>query len=106
MSAFDTAAAALARDANMATDALFKARGVGAGVACRVIRSRPDLVGQGFGTEVILATQLLAVRVAEVPAVAKDDTFTLGAEVLQVRSATRDVENTMWSIEASERGAT
>jgi hypothetical protein len=99
MSAFDTAAATIAADPNMATAATFKASGAGPGVACRVVRSRPDLIGQGFGTEVILATHLLAVRVAEVPEVAKGDTFTLGHEVLVVRSATRDVENTMWSME-------
>jgi hypothetical protein len=101
VSVFEHALAVLLADPNMAVDALWKAQGAGAGVACRVIRSRPDLTIDGFGTTLLRPTDIVAVAIAAIPAVAKGDTFTLaaangGTEVLTVRSAQRDVEQLTW----------
>jgi hypothetical protein len=98
VTAFDDADALLFADENMAVPALWKAQGAGAGTACRVIRARPDLTVDAFSTALIRATETLLVRVAEIAAVAKGDTFTLGAEVLTVKAAQRDALKSVWEI--------
>lgn len=98
MTAFDDADALLFADANMAVGAVWKNQGAGAGTACRVIRARPDLTVEAFGSSLIRATETLLVRVAEIVTVTKGDTFTIGAEVLAVKAAQRDALKNLWEV--------
>ena len=53
-----------------------------------------------FGVAVGAGAQMLSVRVADLAAVAKGDTFTIGAEVLTVQGAPAlDGQASMWRVE-------
>ncbi len=74
MDAFLAATDVLFADPNIARDALWRAGGVGVGIAVRVISKRPDQV-VGFGdSRAILPTTLIDVRRSEIPDPASGDT--------------------------------
>ncbi|WP_337875684.1 hypothetical protein [Elioraea sp.] len=90
--------AALVADPNLGVEAIYRQGGTGPAVAVRVLRSSPDRIGSGFGTEILSATDVLAVAIASLPNVAAGDTFALGAELLTVTHAERDASGTAWRV--------
>lgn len=98
-----TAAAFLAADAQLfgafGVAADWRAGGAGAATSCTVIRERPSVDAAGFGTAMRADAQVVSVRKTEIAAVAKNDTFTIGAEVLTVRSVRQDSQSLMWIAE-------
>ncbi|QJP14679.1 hypothetical protein G3545_14120 [Starkeya sp. ORNL1] len=86
------------RDAHLPHDALYKAGGVGAGVACRVITRQPDELTEFGGTQLVRATTLVDVRIAEVAAPREGDSFVVGATTYTVAGAPRrDAERLVWT---------
>jgi hypothetical protein len=80
--------------------AIYKAAGTGADTAVTVIRERPTADASAFGVQLRAGTQMVHVRVADIAAPAKGDTFTIGAEVLTVQAApTLDGQATRWMLE-------
>jgi hypothetical protein len=98
VNAFAAAMGVLAADPNLGSDAVYRAGGSGPEVVLRVLRSSPDRLAAAFGTTLVQATDVLAVAVAALPAIAPDDTFVLGAEVLTVQHAERDAAGIAWRV--------
>ena len=98
MNAFAEAMAALVADPNLGTDALYRQGGTGAPIAVRVLRSSPDRIGSGFGTEILSATDILSVAIATLPSLAAGDSFVLGPDLLTVTHAERDATGTAWRV--------
>lgn len=103
MTAFDMAAKAILADANMASDAIYRAGGLGLGVAIRAIRRAPDRAATFGDGRFLSDSVLLDVSVADVPALAMGDTLEIGGVVYEVRSdPARDVERLFWTAEVRE----
>lgn len=102
MDAFAAATDALFGDPNIAGDAIWRAGGVGAGTAVRVVIRRPDQVA-GFGdSRAIVPTMLIEVRRSEVAKPANGDTVEIDGETFEVISApVRDSLGLMWTCEAA-----
>lgn len=98
MSAFAVAMAALVADPNLGVEAVYRKGGTGAPVALRVLRSSPDRVADAFATEIIAATDILAVPIAALPNLTAGDTLAIGPDLLTVTSATRDATGTAWRV--------
>jgi hypothetical protein len=100
--AFGAAIDAIFRDANVAEDALWRAGGVGGGVAVRVVRKSPDEV-VGFGSSrAVLPTVLVDVRASEVASPAAGDTVEVGGDLFDIiGTPTRDSLGLAWTCEAS-----
>ena len=98
MSAFATAMDALAADPNVGATAAYRVGGTGAPISLRVVRSTPDRLGDAFGTSVIEASDVLAVAIAALPALAAGDTFTLEPDTLTVQHAERDAAGVAWRV--------
>lgn len=101
MSAFALAARALFRDRNMAVDALYKAGGEGEGVMVRVIKRAPDRIANFTEGRFVTDTILIDFLVSQVEHPAQGDTFSIGSELLELRSEpVRDSERLIWAAEA------
>ncbi len=98
MSAFAAAMDVLVADPNRGTQAVYRQGGSGAPVSVRVLRSSPDRVAAAFGTDVLSATDILAVAIAVLPDLAAGDTFTLDPDTLTVLHAERDASRTAWRV--------
>ena len=98
MSAFAAAMDVLVADPNLGTQAVYRQGGSGAPVSVRVLRSSPDRVAAAFGTDVLSATDILAVAIAVLPDLAAGDTFTLDPDTLTVQHAERDASGTAWRV--------
>lgn len=98
MSAFVDAMAAMVADPNLGVEAVYRQGGTGAPIALRVIRSSPDRGGDAFGTELLQASDVLAVAIATLPALGSGDTFQLGADILTVTHAERDAASIAWRV--------
>ena len=98
MSAFAAALATLLADPNLGVAATYQAQGGGAPLVLQVIRSSPDRLGDGFGSSLLQATDVLTVPVALLPVVEAGDSFTLGAETLTVQHAERDAAGIAWRV--------
>lgn len=89
MNAFADGLTALFADPNIATSALWRAGGVGAGVAVRLVDAAPD-ESVGFGEARVLASarrvELLA---SAVPGLARGDTIEIDSVVHTVLAAPR-----------------
>ena len=66
MTAFSTAIDRIFADPNMAVDAVWKSRGVGAAVSCRLILKRPDDFRDFGGAQVVSSTVIADVRVSDI----------------------------------------
>lgn len=100
MSASVFAAADAIVFATFGVAATYRAGGTGTATPVTVIRETPTADAAGFGVPVRAGAQILSVRVADLAAVAKGDTFTIGAELLTVQGApARDGQGTMWRVE-------
>ena len=98
MNAFAAAMDVLVADPNLGTQAVYRQGGSGAPVSVRVLRSSPDRVAAAFGTDVLSATDILAVAIAVLPDLAAGDTFTLDPDTLTVQHAERDASGTAWRV--------
>ena len=96
--AFTAAMATLLADANLGETANYRSQGTGPQVSLRVIRSSPDRGGDAFGTELLQASDVLAVATATLPALGTGDTFQLGADILTVTHAERDAAGVAWRV--------
>ncbi|PWS34419.1 hypothetical protein DFH01_25730 [Falsiroseomonas bella] len=98
MSAFAAAMEALVADPNLGSDAVYRQGGSGAPISLRVLRSSPDRVADAFGTEILSATDILSVAIAQLPDLAAGDSFALGPDLLAVTHAERDASGTAWRV--------
>jgi hypothetical protein len=100
--AFGAAIDAIFRDANVAEDAIWRAGGVGDGVAVRIIRKSPDEV-VGFGSSrTVMATVLIDVRVSEVASPASGDTAEIDGDVFEIiGTPAGDGLGLVWTCEAT-----
>jgi hypothetical protein len=102
MQAFEAALAALFADPNIASDAIWRAGGVGGGIAVRVVTKRPDqLVGFG-ASRAVRPTVLIEVRVNDIAAPAIGDTVTVGSTVYTIiAEPVGDTLGLVWTCEAN-----
>lgn len=100
MTAWDDAFAVILADPDLAEAASYYAQGQGPGAALRVARTAPDAAEFAFGQGVVQATDVLAVAVADLPAVAVGDVFVLadGAELTVVAEPMRDDVQVSWRV--------
>jgi hypothetical protein len=100
--AFAVAAEALFADPNIATDAIWRAGGVGAGTSVRVVTRRPDQA-VGFGdSRAVLPTLLVNVRRLEVAEPASGDTVEIDGELFEIIAAPNvDSLRLVWTCEAA-----
>ena len=99
--AFADALDAIYDDDNSAIAALWKQGGVGAGVACRIVRPLyRGNTSSPLALDARRAPYELRVRRSEVPAVAAGDTFTVieTGRVLTARHADPDEEEIEWVV--------
>lgn len=101
MTAFAFATDMMFADPNMAVDAVYRGGGAGAGIPCRVILSAPDAVAEFNAGRFVVDTVIVAVRTAQVPALAIGDTFVTGSETLQLfGEPQRDALRLVWKAQA------
>ena len=84
MDAFASAIDALFSDLNIGEDALWKAGGVGPGVAVRVIRKSPDRVVEFGESRAVLPALGLDIRRSEAVTISEGDLIVIGAETLKI----------------------
>ena len=102
MDVFAVATDALFADPNIATDAVWRAGGVGAGTAVRVVTRRPDQVAGFSDSRAVLPTMLIEVRRSEVAEPASGDTVEIDGETFEVIAApTVDSLRLVWTCEAA-----
>lgn len=100
MSVFSTAIDAIFTDPNMAVDAVWKSRKVAPGVACRLIRKRPDEMTEFGGAQIVSSTILADVRVSEVADPKPGDRIEIGADWFDIQGKPRrDREQLVWTME-------
>jgi hypothetical protein len=100
----DAAIDALFHDPNLASDALWRVGGIGAGIPVRVIRKSPDRI-VGFGdSRAVMPSVLVDVRTSEIALPAAGDTVEIAGGVFDVNAEpTADTLRLVWSCEASLR---
>lgn len=84
MSAFTSAIDALFADPNIGEDALWKAGGVGAGVAVRIIRKSPDRMAEFGDSRAVLPTVGIDIRRSQAATITEGDLILIGAETLKI----------------------
>jgi hypothetical protein len=103
MTAFAFATDTMFADPNMAVDAVYRAGGTGAPLPCRIILTAPDAVAEFNAGRFVVDTVIVAVRTAQVPALAIGDTFLVGSETLQLfGEPQRDALRLLWKAQARE----
>lgn len=104
MTAFSTAIDRIFADPNMAVDAVWKSRGVGAAVSCRLILKRPDDFRDFGGAQVVSSTVIADVRVSDIAAPVKGDRIEIGSDWYDISAKpTRDRERLVWTMELLPR---
>jgi len=84
MSAFTSAIDALFADPNIGEDALWKAGGVGAGVAVRIIRRSPDRMAEFGESRAVLPSVGIDIRRAQSATITEGDLIVIGAETYRI----------------------
>jgi hypothetical protein len=82
--AFASAIDALFADPNIGEDALWKAGGIGAGVAVRIIRKSPDRVAEFGESRAVLPTVGIDIRRSQAAAITEGDLILIGAETFKI----------------------
>ena len=82
--AFASAIDALFADPNIGEDALWKAGGVGAGVAVRIIRKSPDRMAEFGDSRAVLPTVGIDIRRSQAATITEGDLIVIGAEIFKV----------------------
>jgi hypothetical protein len=84
MSAFASAIDALFADPNLGEDALWKAGGVGAGVAVRIIRKSPDRMAEFGESRAVVPTIGIDIRRSQAATINEGDLILIGAETYRI----------------------
>lgn len=84
MSAFASAIDALFADPNIGEDALWKAGGVGAGVAVRIIRKSPDRMAEFGDSRAVLPTVGIDIRRSQAATITEGDLIVVGPETFKI----------------------
>ncbi len=84
MSAFASAIDALFADPNIGEDALWKAGGVGAGVAVRIVRKSPDRMAEFGDSRAVLPTVGIDIRRSQSATITEGDLILIGAETFKI----------------------
>ena len=82
--AFTSAIDALFADPNIGEDALWKAGGVGAGVAVRIIRKSPDRMAEFGDSRAVLPTVGIDIRRSQAATITEGDLILIGAETYRI----------------------
>lgn len=82
--AFASAIDALFADPNIGEDALWKAGGVGAGVAVRIIRKSPDRVTEFGDSRAVLPTVGIDIRRSQAGMITEGDLIVIGAGTYRI----------------------
>ena len=82
--AFTSAIDALFADPNIGEDALWKAGGVGAGVAVRIIRKSPDRMAEFGDSRAVLPTVGIDIRRSQAATITDGDLIVIGAETFKI----------------------
>lgn len=101
MSVFSAALDHLFEDQNLGTDALWRARNLGAGIPVRVQFSAPDREIGWRQTQIVVGSVMIEVRLSQVSELARGDTFEIGAALYVVTGdPQRDDLHLTWRAEA------
>jgi hypothetical protein len=84
MSAFASAIDALFADPNIGEDALWKAGGVDAGLAVRIIRKSPDRMAEFGDSRAVLPTVGIDIRRSQSATITEGDLIMIGAETFKI----------------------
>ncbi len=84
--AFASAIDALFADPNIGEDALWKAGGVGAGVAVRIIRKSPDRMAEFGDSRAVLPTVGIDIRRSQAATITEGDLIMIGAATFKIIS--------------------
>lgn len=82
--AFASAIDALFADPNIGDDALWKAGGVGTGVAVRIIRKSPDRMAEFGDGRAVLPTVGIDIRRSQAVTITEGDLIVIGAETFRI----------------------
>ncbi len=82
--AFASAIDALFADPNIGEDAMWKAGGVGAGVAVRIIRKSPDRIAEFGDSRAVLPTVGIDIRRAQAATITEGDLILIGVETYRI----------------------
>lgn len=82
--AFASAIDALFADPNIGEDALWKAGGIGVGVAVRIIRKSPDRMAELGDSRAVLPTVGIDIRRSQSPTITEGDLIVIGAETYRI----------------------
>lgn len=100
MSVFAAALDSLFADPSLARTAIYRAGGIGDGVAVRVIAKRNDQVSEFSDISVVSASARFDLRASEVPEPVEGDTITLDGETFVIQGEpVRDTERLVWSVD-------
>jgi hypothetical protein len=84
MSAFTSAVDMLFADPNIGEDALWKAGGIGAGVAVRIIRKSPDRMAEFGDSRAVLPTVGIDIRRSQSATITEGDLIMIGTETFKI----------------------
>ena len=84
MDAFASAIDTLFADSNIGEDALWKAGGIGAGVAVRIIRKSPDRMAEFGESRAVLPTIGIDIRRAQAGNISDGDLIVIGSETFKI----------------------
>ena len=102
--AFDVAMAAIFRDANMATSAIWQAEGFGPVQAVRVLLREPDQQRSWGEANIVSSTSMIEVQVADLAEVSEGDTFIMSGKLYEVQGEPqRDDAQLVWRAEVRPR---
>lgn len=82
--AFTSAIDALFADPNIGEDALWKAGGVGTGVAVRIIRKSPDRMAEFGDSRAVLPTVGIDIRRSQAATITEGDLILIGGESYRI----------------------
>ncbi len=82
--AFSSAIDALFADPNVGEDALWKAGGVGSGVAVRIIRKSPDRMAEFGDSRAVLPTVGIDIQRSQAATITEGDLILIGAETYRI----------------------
>ena len=82
--AFASAIDALFADPNIGEDALWKAGGVCAGVAVRILRKSPDRMAEFGDSRAVLPTVGIDIRRSQAATIAEGDLILIGTETFKI----------------------
>ena len=100
MSVFDTAVQAFFRDPNITEGAIWRTGGLGAGLAIRIIRTRPQAEFDVGGVKLVQDPVLFDVPAGMAPTIAENDTIEAGGALFKIQSPpVRSMDGRIWRVD-------